>query len=230
MLANNETGIIQPVQQISEIARKHNIIFMSDATQAVGKIKTDVQEQGIDLMPLSAHKFYGPKGVGALFIRRKNPRVVLTALIEGGGHEKNLRSGTLNVPGIVGMGKAAALANEELEANVQHLKKLLDKLQSELMEIPNAVVNENADLKLPNTLNISFRGIKSTDLIKKFATKLAVATGSACTSALPEPSHVLQAMGIDEAQAYSSVRFSIGKNNTEAEIEDAIRIVKKAIV
>jgi cysteine desulfurase len=229
MLANNETGVIQRIKQISEMSHRHNTIFMSDATQAIGKVKVDVQELGIDLMPLSSHKFHGPKGVGGLFIRRKNPRVNLQPLIEGGGHEKNLRSGTLNVPGIVGMGKAAQLANDELEKNEQHIHTLRDKLQQALLQIANTVVNGNTDFRLPNTLNISFQGINSNDLIKKFATKIAVSTGSACTSALPEPSHVLKAMGISDEQAFSSVRFSLGKFNTEEEIEEAIQIVKAAL-
>jgi len=229
MLANNETGVIQPIRQISEAAHRHDIIFMSDATQALGKINVDVQQDGIDVMPLSAHKFYGPKGVGALFIRRKNPRVSLSPIIEGGGHEKNVRSGTLNVPGIVGMGKAALLAKAEINKNAQHLKLLRDKLQNALLEIPETSINGDLSNRLANTLNISFKGINSSDLIKKFATKIAVSTGSACTSALPEPSHVLKAMGISDAQAFSSVRFSPGKFNTEEEIDETIQIVKSAL-
>lgn len=225
MLANNETGVLQPVRNISEIARRHQIIFMSDATQAVGKIKTDVQATGIDLMPVSAHKFYGPKGIGALFVRRKRPRVVLAPLIEGGGHEKGLRSGTLNVPGIVGLGKAAAIAQQETEKDYNYIKALRDRLQSELLKLGGTEVNGNITNRLPNTLNISFRGIKSSDFIKALADKIAVATGSACTSALPEPSHVLKAMGIETERAYSSIRFSLGRYTTADEIEQTIQAV-----
>jgi cysteine desulfurase len=225
MLANNETGVLQPVRNISEIARRHQIIFMSDATQAVGKIKTDVQATGIDLMPVSAHKFYGPKGIGALFVRRKRPRVVLAPLIEGGGHEKGLRSGTLNVPGIVGLGKAAAIAQQETEKDYNYIKALRDRLQSELLKLGGTEVNGNITNRLPNTLNISFRGIKSSDFIKALADKIAVATGSACTSALPEPSHVLKAMGIETERAYSSIRFSLGRYTTPDEIEQTIQAV-----
>lgn len=225
MLANNETGVIQPVKRISEIARRHGIIFMSDATQAIGKIHVDVQREGIDLLPISAHKFYGPKGAGALFIRRKNPRVSLVPLIEGGGHERQLRSGTLNVPGIVGLGKASALAAEETETNRQHMSRIRRLLEERLLRLPGACINGSPIQRLPNTLNISFENIKSTDLIKKLSDRVAVATGSACTSALPEPSHVLKAMGIADEQAYASIRISVGKNTTQNEAEKAAEII-----
>lgn len=228
MLANNETGVLQPVKEIADIAHEHNIIFMSDATQAIGKMPVNVQDLAIDIMPLSAHKFYGPKGVGALYIRRKKPRVVLTPLIEGGGHEKKLRSGTLNVPGIVGMGKAAEMAFSEINFYVEQTNTLRNKLEAELLKIEGAKVNGSSN-RLPNTSNISFSGINSSELIKQFATKLAVATGSACTSALPQPSHVLKAMGVSEKDAYASIRFSLGKYTTSEEIDTAIEIIKEAI-
>jgi cysteine desulfurase len=229
MLANNETGVLQPLKQISEMAHRHNIIFMSDATQAIGKIKVDVQDEGIDLLPVSAHKFYGPKGVGALFIRRKKPRVILSPLIEGGGHEKGLRSGTLNVPGIVGLGKAAEIASDETMNNYQPIKSLRVHLENELLKIPGTQINGSPENRLPNTLNMSFSGISSSDLIKAFADKIAVATGSACTSALPEPSHVLKAMGVPDERAYASIRFSLGKYTTPEEIDETIRIVRSVV-
>lgn len=228
MLANNETGVIQPIKQIADIAHEHNIIFMSDATQAIGKMPVNVQDLAIDIMPLSAHKFYGPKGVGALYIRRKKPRVVLTPLIEGGGHEKKLRSGTLNVPGIVGMGKAAEIAFSEINFYAEQISDLRNKLEAELLKIEGAKLNGSSN-RLPNTSNISFCGLNSSELIKQFAAKLAVATGSACTSALPQPSHVLKAMGINDADAYASIRFSLGKYTTSEEIDATIKIVKEAI-
>jgi cysteine desulfurase len=228
MLANNETGVIQPIKKIADIAHEHNIIFISDATQAIGKMPVNVQDLAIDIMPLSAHKFYGPKGVGALFIRRKKPRVVLTPLIEGGGHEKNLRSGTLNVPGIAGMGKAAEMALSEINIYTEKIITLRNKLEAELLKIEGAKRN-GSNSRLPNTSNITFSGINSNELIKQFAAKLAVATGSACTSALPQPSHVLKAMGISDAEAYASIRFSLGKYTIAEEIDAAIKIVKEAI-
>lgn len=226
MLANNETGVIQPMQQIAAIAQKYQIILMSDATQAMGKLPVNVQELGIDLMPISAHKFYGPKGAGALFIRRKKPRVVIPALIEGGGHERNLRSGTLNVPGIVGLGKAAEIANNY---DVQPIKELRDYLEQALLNINGAKINGNTTHRLPNTANILFNNIKSERLIKQFANTLAIATGSACSSALPQPSHVLKAMGLNNEDAYSSIRFSLGRYTTKHDIEQTISIVKNAI-
>jgi cysteine desulfurase len=225
MLANNETGVIQPIEAIAEIAKRHQIILMSDATQAIGKISVNVNTLGIDIMPVSAHKFYGPKGTGALFIRRKKPRVVLQALIEGGGHEKNLRSGTLNVPGIVGLGKAASLANS---IDAEKTAILRNELESSLLQINGASVNGHKLHRLPNTANICFKHVKSEYLIKQFADKLAVATGSACSSALPEPSHVLLAMGLSTDDAYASIRFSLGKYTNAEEIQQSIAIIKNA--
>ena len=229
MYANNEIGLIQPIKEIAEIAHRHKVIFMSDATQAIGKIKVDVQKDRIDLMPLSAHKFYGPKGAGALYVRRRDPRVRLTSQIDGGGHEKGLRSGTLNVPGIVGLGKACELANNDLEENGRNVMALRDRLQTELMELGDVTINGREEKRLPNTLNISFKHIESQLLIKALSDKVAVATGSACTSAVPEPSYVLKALGLTDEDAYSSVRFSLGKFTTEEEIDYVIKQVKKEV-
>lgn len=230
MLANNEIGVIQPVKEIADIAHAHNILFMSDATQAIGKLKVDVNDLHIDLMPLSAHKFYGPKGVGALYVRRKNPRVTLTAQMDGGGHERNLRSGTLNVPGIVGLGKACELVGAEVEASAIKMQRLRDTLQNTLLKnIPGTKLNGSLHTRLPNTLNISFSGIESASLLKHLAVSVAASSGSACTSAVPEPSYVLKALGLDDATAYSSVRFSLGRDTTAEELDTAIEKIIEAV-
>lgn len=217
MLANNETGTIQPIQKLAEITHANNSIFFCDATQAFGKIQVDVQDLGIDLCCISAHKMYGPKGAGALFVRRKNPRVNLTPLIHGGGHERGLRSGTLNVPAIVGLGLAAEIAGKDWWENAGKMSILRSKFEWKLTELNDVFVNGNIRNRLPNTCNISIGGIKADELIAKLPL-LAFSTGSACTSALPEPSHVLKAMGLTEAQAYSSIRISLGKDTTEEEV------------
>jgi cysteine desulfurase len=218
MLANNETGVIHPIAQITEIVNRKNSILFTDATQAVGKMRVDVNELGAGLLCLSAHKIYGPKGVGALYVRRKNPRVTLAAQIDGGGHERGLRSGTLNVPGIVGLGKACEIAGEKLWDDSSRISILRSKLEQALTESDKVSINGNVRNRLSNTTNICFRGVKADSLIKKHPT-IAVATGSACSSALPEPSHVLMAMGLSEEDAYSSVRFSLGRFTTEEEVE-----------
>ncbi|MDQ3109005.1 MAG: cysteine desulfurase [Bacteroidota bacterium] len=220
MLANNETGTIQPIEKLSAITHANNSVFFCDATQAVGKIKVDVQEMGIDLCCISAHKIYGPKGAGALYVRRKNPRVSLVAQMHGGGHERGLRSGTLNVPGIVGLGKACELASVEWWDNAQKMSVLRSKFEWKLTELENVFVNGNIRSRLPNTCNLSIGGIKADQLIAKLPL-LAFSTGSACTSALPEPSHVLNAMGLSEEQCYSSIRISLGKDSTEEEVLNA---------
>jgi cysteine desulfurase len=228
MYANNETGLIHPVKEIARIVHDKNSVFMSDASQAVGKIPVDVQSAGIDILCLSAHKIYGPKGVGALYTRRKNPRVTLRPLIEGGGHEKGLRSGTLNVPGIVALGKACEIAGQEIKDDMGRIQGLRDSLQKELIKISGARVNGVGINMLPNTLNISFEDIKSERLIIKMR-PLAVSTGSACTSANPEPSHVLKAMGLSDELALGSVRISLGKYSTKEEVVLASEIIKKAV-
>ncbi|MBC7902676.1 MAG: cysteine desulfurase [Gemmatimonadaceae bacterium] len=219
MLANNETGVIFPVRQISEIARKHRIVFFTDATQAVGKIAVDVQEDGIDIMCCSSHKIYGPKGVGALYVRRKDPRVTLAAQMQGGGHEKGLRSGTLNVPGIVGMGKAAEICLGSQNEEGKRLSGLRDMLEREMLAIPGAVINGAGQPRLPQVANICFDGHSG---VLGITGKIALSSGSACTSALPAPSHVLKAMGLSDEAAASSLRFSLGRFTTEEEVRFAV--------
>lgn len=233
MYANNETGLIHPVAEIGKIATEHNVIYICDATQAIGKVPVDVVRDNIHVLVLSAHKFYGPKGVGAVYVKRKGPRVSLIAQIDGGGHENGLRSGTLNVPGIVGMGAAAALAagfrgQGSGVSELEQIAALRDKLEKELLGIGGITVNGDTQNRLPNTLNICIEGIKTEKLITRVP-QLAMATGSACTSALPQPSHVLLAMGLTEEQAYSALRISIGKFTTEEEIERAGGLLREAI-
>jgi cysteine desulfurase len=229
MLANNETGVLQPVNEIASIVHGKGSIFMSDATQAVGKMRTDVNELGIDLLCMSAHKFYGPKGVGALYVRRKNPRVALLAQMHGGGHERGLRSGTLNVPGIVGLGKACGIASEEMWDNGEKLSKLRTFLEQHILDLGNVYINGSTRYRMPHVSNLSFAGIKADELIPKIP-HIAIATGSACTSAIPEPSHVLKAMGLKDEMAYGSVRFSLGKDNTMEEMKVVLEKVSDTII
>lgn len=229
MYANNETGVIQPVKQIADLVHANNSIFMCDATQAVGKINCDVEDDHVDLMCLSAHKFYGPKGIGALYVRRKKPRVTLYPQIDGGGHERGLRSGTLNVTGIVGLGKACEIAHQEMWDDSIRISKLRTKLEQHLCDLPNVFINGSTRHRLFNVTNITFQGIRSETLINKIP-NIALAMGSACTSAIAEPSHVLKAMGMSDEDSYSAVRFSLGKYTTEAEINEVIEIVSSAIL
>lgn len=229
MLANNETGVIQPLKEMAEIAHAHNVVVFCDATQAAGKMHIDVNELGVDLLCISAHKFYGPKGVGALFVRRKSPRVVLQAQIDGGGHEKGLRSGTLNVPGIVGLGKACEIAKAEMWDNNSQISALRAKLEHYLLDISGVRINGSTKHRLYNTSNICFTGIKADSIITKINTKICVSSGSACTSALAQPSHVLKAMGLSDEDSYSSIRFSLGKYTTENEIEETIALLKAVV-
>jgi len=229
MYANNEIGIIQPVKEISDIARKNGVLFFTDATQAVGKIPVDVQRDGIDLMALSAHKIYGPKGVGALYIRRKNPRVKITAQMDGGGHERGVRSGTLNVPGIAGFGKACELCRLEMEADSLRIKVLRDKLENALLQIEETKLNGDKENRLPHVTNISFRHVEGEALLMAINKNIAVSSGSACTSASIEPSYVLKALGLSDDQAYSSLRFALGRFTTEEQIEYAIEQVTDAV-
>ncbi len=228
MIANNETGVIQPIRDIANIVHSKGSIFMSDAVQAIGKIPVDVNDLGIDLMPISAHKCYGPKGVGALYVRRRNPRVKLASLIDGGGHERGMRSGTLNVPGIVGLGRAVEIVKEELSEDMERMATLRDQFERALLTAVAARINGDPNVRLPNVSNICFPGIKSEQLLMSMS-NLAVSTGSACTSADMKPSHVLQAMGLSLEDAYSSIRFSLGKMTTEAEIEQIIPYVVENI-
>ncbi len=229
MYANNETGGIQPVQAIGRIAKQHNVLFFSDATQAVGKIPVDVIKDGIDIMSFSAHKLYGPKGVGALYVRRKNPRVRLTAQIDGGGHERGLRSGTLNVPGIAGFGKAAELCRLHLAAEGQRLSQLRDKLESALLQLGNVSINGDREHRLPHVANLAFQYVDGNALMLGFNKHIAVATGSACTSASMEPSFVLKALGLEDELARSSLRFSLGRFTTEEEIDYTIQQVSDTV-
>jgi cysteine desulfurase len=227
LFANNETGVLFPVKEIAEIVHAKKSIFFCDATQAVGKVMIDVNDDGIDLMCLSAHKIYGPKGVGALYVRRKNPRVSLIPLIHGGGHERGLRSGTLNVTGIVGLGKACTIAADEMWDDADRLSKLRTLLEQNLVDLGNVFINGSIKNRLAHVTNIAIGGIKAEKLISQLPT-FAMAMGSACTSALPEPSHVLKAMG-RETMADSSIRFSLGKYTTQKEIETVIREISGAI-
>lgn len=227
MYANNETGTIQPIKDIGAIAKKHGVLFFSDATQAVGKLPVDVIRDHIHLMAFSAHKLYGPKGVGALYVRRRNPRVKLTAQLDGGGHENGMRSGTLNVPGIAGFGKACQLRLEEMEAEALRLAMLRDKLETELTALPGTTVNGSRRHRLPHVSNLSFAGITGDALMTSLNKTIALSSGSACTSASPEPSHVLRALGIDDALAHSSLRFSLGSRTSEEEIDYVIKNVKE---
>ncbi|MBL0104206.1 MAG: IscS subfamily cysteine desulfurase [Bacteroidetes bacterium] len=224
MLANNETGVIQDLNSIGQIVHQKNSILFTDATQALGKINVDVNELYADIMSISAHKVYGPKGVGALYVRRKNPRVTLAPQIDGGGHERGFRSGTLNVPGIVGFGKACELATKNLFEENGRISLLRTRLEQALTENGKASVNGNIKNRLPNTSNICFHNLKADELIKA-CPELALSTGSACSSALAEPSHVLKAMGLSEKEAYGSVRFSIGRFTDDEQIEKAIQAI-----
>ncbi|WP_162052766.1 IscS subfamily cysteine desulfurase [Pontibacter pamirensis] len=228
MYANNEVGVIQSVREISAIAKKHGILFFTDATQAVGKIPVDVEADGIDLMAFSAHKMYGPKGVGALYVRRKNPRVKVTAQMDGGGHERGMRSGTLNVPGIVGLGKAAEIAKQDMESDTARISAMRDRLEKELTTIEESYVNGSREHRLPHVSNISFKYVEGEGLMMGVK-DLAVSSGSACTSASLEPSYVLKALGLSDDLAHSSLRFGLSRFTKDEEIDYAIGHVKEAV-
>ena len=222
MLANNEIGTIQPVAEIGAICKERGIIFHTDATQAFGKVPIDVEKMGIDLLSASGHKIFGPKGVGALYVRRKNPRVRCEPVLHGGGHERGMRSGTLNVPGIVGMGEAAAIAEKEMAAESQRLARLRDRLWEGISEQLDEIYrNGDPAHCLPNTLNVSFAYVEGESLMMGFS-NIAVSSGSACTSASLEPSYVLKSLGVGEDLAHSSIRFSLGRFNTAAQIEETL--------
>jgi len=229
MWANNETGVIQPMLEIGQICEKKGVLLMSDATQAVGKVEVDPKAVGVHLLTFSGHKLYGPKGIGGLFINSSNPRVVVKEQIHGGGHEKGRRSGTLNVPGIVGMASAIEMCTNSMKSESQRLSKLRDHLESELLKLEEVYVNGSKNDRLPHVTNLEFRYVESEALIATFNQKIAVATGSACTSASLDPSHVIMAMGRDEENAYQSVRFSLGRYTTKEEIEETISLVKKGV-
>jgi cysteine desulfurase len=230
MYANNEIGVIQPVKEIGAIAKKHGALFFTDAVQAVGKIPVDVIADGIDIMAFTAHKMYGPKGVGALYVRRKNPRVKVTAQMDGGGHERGMRSGTLNVPGIVGFGKAAEVARLDMAADTERISKLRDKLENALKQIDETYVNGNPAHRLPHVSNISFKYVEGEGLMMGFNKDIALSSGSACTSASLEPSYVLKALGLGDDLAHSSLRFGLGRNTTEEQIDFTIKAVTDTVL
>jgi cysteine desulfurase len=219
MYANNEIGVIQPVAEIGKICREKGVLFHTDGVQAIGKVPVDVNKDNVDLMSITAHKLYGPKGVGALYVRRKAPRVQLTAQMDGGGHERGMRSGTLNVPGIVGLGEACAICQREMPEETKRLRYLRDKLRSKLEAgLDEIYLNGSWEHRLPHSLNLSFAYVEGESLLMGI-NDVAVSSGSACTSATLEPSYVLKALGLGDDIAHSSIRFGIGRFNTEEEID-----------
>ena len=229
MYANNETGLIQPMKEIGEICARKGVLFMSDATQAVGKIPVNPKELGIHLMAFTAHKMYGPKGVGCLYVSRKNPRVKVTAQMDGGGHERGMRSGTLNVPGIVGFGEAARLAKLEMAEESARLSKMRDRLEAELMKIEEVYLNGSQAHRMPHVTNLSFKHVEGEGLMMTFNQNIGVSSGSACTSASLEPSYVLIALGLGDDLAHSSLRLSLGRFNTEEDIDAAIQQIGQGV-
>uniref|UniRef100_UPI000DB92A2D IscS subfamily cysteine desulfurase n=1 Tax=Chitinophaga skermanii TaxID=331697 RepID=UPI000DB92A2D len=229
MYANNEIGTLQPVRDISAIAREHSIIFFCDATQAVGKVPVDVNTDGIDLLALSAHKMYGPKGVGALYVRRKQPRVRLIAQMDGGGHEKGMRSGTLNVPGIVGLGKACEVAGQNMLDEGTQQQKLRDQLEHALLQLEGAYLNGSKVQRLPHVTNIAFKYVPGGALMAALSKTVAISAGSACTAGTNEPSYVLKAIGLGDEMAHASLRFGVGRFTSEEEIQFAITTITGTI-
>jgi len=230
MYANNEIGTIQPVREISALAKKHGVLFFTDGVQAVGKVPVDVNKDGIDIMAFTAHKMYGPKGVGALYVRRKNPRVKVTAQMDGGGHERGMRSGTLNVPGIVGFGKACELCRLEMEEDTKRISKLRDHLETELMKLEEAYINGSTEHRLPHVTNISFKHVEGEGLLMGFNKNIALSSGSACTSASLEPSYVLKALGLGDDLAHSSLRFGLGRFTNEEQIDYTIKAISETVL
>lgn len=225
MLANNEIGTINPVQEIGKIAKARGVLFHCDATQGVGKIPVDVQAMGIDLMSFSAHKIYGPKGVGALYVRKRNPRVRIAAQMDGGGHERGMRSGTLPVPLIAGFGKACEICEQEMTAEAARLTKMRDRLQTDIMAaLEESYLNGHPTNRLPGNLNISFAYVEGESLLMGMK-EIALSSGSACTSATLEPSYVLRALGVGTELAHSSIRFGLGRFNSDEEIDYTIKKV-----
>ena len=229
MYANNEIGTIMPVNEISAIAKKKGVLFFTDATQAVGKIPVNVNENGIDLMAFNAHKIYGPKGIGALYVRRKNPRVKLAAQMDGGGHERGMRSGTLNVPGIVGFGQACEICMNEMRGDAERIGRLRDKLEAALLNLEGTCVNGNKQYRLPHVTNVAFKYAESEGLMATFSKDVAVSSGSACMSASLEPSYVLRALGSGDDVARSSLRFSLGRYTTNDQIDYSIEKITNAV-
>ena len=230
MYANNEIGVVMPIKEISNIAKKHGVLLFTDGTQAVGKIPVDVNKDGIDLMAFTAHKMYGPKGVGALYVRRKNPRVKVTAQMDGGGHERGMRSGTLNVPGIVGFGKACEICMLDMEEDTKRISKMRDHLQTELLKLEEAYVNGSSEHRLPHVANISFKHVEGEGLLMGFNKNIALSSGSACTSASLEPSYVLKALGLGDDLAHSSLRFGLGRFTTDEQIDYTIKAISETVL
>jgi cysteine desulfurase len=229
MAANNEIGTLQPITQIGKLCKQRGVLFHTDAVQAVGKVPIDVEEMGIDLLSLTAHKIYGPKGIGALYVRRKDPRVRLDALLDGGGHERGMRSGTLPVPGIVGLGLACELARKEMKTEAARLLALRQKLHQGILDrLEEVYLNGHATERLPGNLNISFAYVEGEALMMGIK-DVAVSSGSACTSASLEPSYVLKALGVGDELAHSSLRFGLGRFNTEEEVDYVIDDVVRAV-
>jgi cysteine desulfurase len=229
MYANNEIGTINPMAEISKIARKHGVLVMTDAVQAVGKIPVDVNKDGIDLLAFTGHKIYGPKGVGALYVRRKNPRVKVTAQMDGGGHERGMRSGTLNVPGIVGFGMACEICMNDMEKDTAHVLKLRNKLEDALLQIEESYLNGHKTNRLPHTANISFKHVEGEGLLMGINKDIALSSGSACTSASLEPSYVLKGLGLGDDLAHSSLRFGISRFTTEEQIDHTIQKISTVV-
>jgi cysteine desulfurase len=230
MWANNEIGTVMPIREISAIAKKHGVLLFTDGTQAVGKIPVDVNKDGIDLMAFTAHKMYGPKGVGALYVRRKNPRVKVTAQMDGGGHERGMRSGTLNVPGIVGFGKACEVCMQDMEADSKRISKMRDKLETALMLLEEAYINGSTEHRLPHVTNISFKHVEGEGLLMGFNKNIALSSGSACTSASLEPSYVLKALGLGDDLAHSSLRFGLGRFTTDEQIDYTVKAISDTVI
>lgn len=230
MHSNNETGTLMPVEEIGRIAKEKKVLFFCDASQSVGKIPVNVLQQHIDLLACSAHKCYGPKGVGALYIRRRDPRVQLTAQIDGGGHERGFRSGTLNVPGIVGMGMAAERAGALMEEEATRLRSLISVIEEALVPLGGVHLNTHPSYRLPHVCNLSFEGVDGQALLRVLSTRLAVSSGSACTSAVPEPSYVLRALGRSDELAAAAIRLALGRPSTVADVEQAIQIIREAVL
>ncbi len=230
MEANNEIGTIAPIAEIGKIAHQHEVLFHTDATQAVGHIPIDVEEMNIDLLSMSAHKFYGPKGVGVLYVRKRQPRVKLASQMHGGGHERGMRSGTLNVPGIVGIGKAAEIARLEMNSEGQRLRKLRDRLWEGLQaNIEGVQLNGHPTQRLSHNLSVFIPGVESRSLVVQLKHIVALSTGSACTTAKVEPSHVILALGYGEERAHSSVRFGLGRKNTKAEVDFVVERLRTSV-
>jgi cysteine desulfurase len=229
MHANNEIGVLHPVAEIGALCKRRGVLFHSDAAQSVGKVPVDVQAMGIDLLSISAHKMYGPKGVGALYVRRRDPRVRLAPLMYGGGHERGFRPGTLPVHQIVGFGAACAIARDEMAAESERLRALRDRLLARIREgLPDAHVNGDLRERLPNNLNLSFAGVEGEALLMALR-DVALSSGSACTSATLEPSHVLRALGIGDDLAHASLRFGLGRSTTEADVDFVADRVVRAV-